>query len=78
MLVLLIIVVILRGPVNRKTYTVREAAEILGISNNSAYEGVKSGEIPSVRVGKRILIPKAALDNMLSINRCSGEEFSSK
>ncbi len=38
------------------TGTVDEAAEILGVSRNSAYEGVKEGSIPSMRVGKRILV----------------------
>ncbi len=38
------------------TGTVDEAAEVLGVSRNSAYEGVKEGSIPSTRVGKRILV----------------------
>ena len=36
--------------------SVDEAAETLKISRNSAYEGVKKGEIPSIRVGRRILV----------------------
>ena len=36
--------------------SVDEAAETLKISRNSAYEGVKKGEIPSIRIGKRILV----------------------
>ena len=38
------------------TGTVDEAAEALGISRNSCYEGVKANEIPTIRVGKRILV----------------------
>ena len=38
------------------TGTVDEAAKVLGVSRNSAYEGVKEGEIPSMRVGKRNLV----------------------
>ncbi len=38
------------------TGTVDEAAEVLKVSRNSAYEGVKTGEIPSMRIGKRILV----------------------
>ena len=38
------------------TGTVDEAAKVLKVSRNSAYEGVKTGDIPSMRVGKRILI----------------------
>ena len=38
------------------TGTVDEAAEAAGVSRNSAYEAVKKGEIPSIRIGKRILV----------------------
>ena len=49
-----------------KTLTVEEAARQLGISRASAYEGVRTGQIPSVRIGKRILIPLAALERLLA------------
>ena len=42
-----------------------EAAELLGISRNNAYELVKRGELPVIRLGKRLLIPRVALDKML-------------
>jgi excisionase family DNA binding protein len=45
--------------------SVTETAYLLGLSRNSTYQGVQSGAIPSIRVGKRILIPKAALERML-------------
>ena len=45
--------------------SVMETANLLGLSRNSTYQGVQSGAIPSIRVGKRILVPKAALDRML-------------
>ena len=45
------------GPA-RLTLTVEEAAVLLGISRNSAYEAVRRGEIPSVRIGGRIVIPR--------------------
>ncbi len=38
------------------TGTVDEAAEAAGVSRNTAYEGVKRGDIPSIRIGKRILV----------------------
>ena len=50
----------------RKTMTVDETAIELGISRNAAYEAVKRGEIPSIRIGRRLLIPKAAFDRMLA------------
>ena len=48
------------------TYTVEEAAKLLGIGRNHAYEAAKRGQIPAIRIGKRILISRAALDSMLS------------
>ncbi len=52
-------------PVQRLTYSVDEAAELLGISRTSAYEAIRKGEIPHIKIGKRILIPKSALTNLL-------------
>ena len=49
----------------RDTYTVTEAAQKLGIGRNQAYEAVKAGEIPFIKIGGRILIPKARLKRML-------------
>ncbi|MEE8550029.1 MAG: helix-turn-helix domain-containing protein [Gemmatimonadota bacterium] len=46
-------------------YTVLEAAELLGLGRHTAYEGVRSGVIPSVRVGRRILVPRVALEKLL-------------
>jgi len=45
--------------------TVSEVAKILRLSRNSAYQGVLRGEIPSIRVGKRILVPRRALEALL-------------
>ncbi len=53
--------------VERKTYTVTEAAEILGISPASAYKSVHSGEIPSLTFGGRIVVPRRALDALLAL-----------
>ena len=47
-------------------YTVDEAAEILQISRPSAFRGIKSGEIPYIRIGRRILVPVAALEKLLA------------
>lgn len=50
----------------RLTLTVEEAAAALGIGRTMAYYAVKSGQIPSVRIGKRRLIPKDGLKQMLN------------
>jgi excisionase family DNA binding protein len=45
--------------------TVEEAAIALGISRAFAYEAVAKGDIPCIRIGRRILIPKVALKKLL-------------
>lgn len=49
----------------RLVYTVEEAATLLGISRSFAYEAVQRGDVPSMRIGRRILVPKAALERFL-------------
>ena len=49
----------------RLCITVPEAAAMLGISRNFTYQSVKEGKLPSIRFGKRILIPRVALEKML-------------
>ncbi len=50
----------------RLTLTVPEAAELLGISRAMAYECVRTGEIPSLRLGGRILVPRCRFDELVS------------
>ena len=47
------------------TYKIEEAAKLLGIGRNHCYEAAKRGEIPSIRIGRRLLVPKVALDRLL-------------
>ncbi len=48
------------------TVTTAEAARLLGISRNLAYEAARRGEIPTIRIGRRILVPIAGLERLLS------------
>ena len=48
-----------------KTYPPREAFEILGIGKTAGYAALRSGEIPSIRVGGSYRIPKKLLHEML-------------
>ena len=50
---------------DRLTYTVVEAAELLGISRTSAYECVRRGEIPSITLGRRVVVSRVALQRLL-------------
>ena len=51
---------------NRITLTVTEAANLLGISRNLCYEAVSKGEIPSLRLGNRLLVPRVALEQLMT------------
>ena len=42
-----------------------ETAKILGIGKNAVYEAARKGEIPTIRIGGRILVLKGRLDQML-------------
>ena len=52
---------------HRLALTVTEAATILGISRALAYELVARGELPSIRLGRRLVVPKVALFEMLGL-----------
>ena len=45
--------------------TVREAAGMLRISRNLAYDLVERGEIPAIRLGRLIRVPRARLEELL-------------
>ena len=49
-------------------YSVAEAGKRLGLSRGLMYEAIRAGQIPSIRIGRRILIPCAALDRLLEGN----------
>jgi excisionase family DNA binding protein len=50
---------------NRLCLSVPEAARMLGISRNFAYQLVRDGQLPVAEFGKRKVIPKAALEKRL-------------
>ena len=50
---------------DKRTLTVPEAAKALGISRTTAYEAARTGQLPIIRIGKRILVPAVALDRLL-------------
>jgi len=49
----------------RLTLRIEEAAKILGIGRNLCYDRVKTGEIPVIRIGRRLLVPRRALEKLL-------------
>ena len=45
-----------------------EAGRLLGVGREAAYRAVRSGEIPSIRVGKKIRVPVAELRRMAGLD----------
>ncbi len=46
--------------------SVEEARKLLGLSRGSMYQAINSGQVPSVRIGRRLLIPRVRLEQMLN------------
>lgn len=42
-----------------------DAAQMLGIGRNAAYLAAQRGEIPTIKIGKRVLVLRAALERIL-------------
>jgi excisionase family DNA binding protein len=48
---------------------VDRVAAALGLSRAATYNGVQTGEIPSIRIGRRIVVPTAAVRRMLLLDK---------
>jgi excisionase family DNA binding protein len=58
----------------KNTYTVSELSEIIKISKGTIYAAIRRGEIPHVRIGRRIVIPLRVVENMLLCSYDCGQE----
>jgi excisionase family DNA binding protein len=55
-------------PAERPTLTVAEAAQYLGVSRSHGYAAVRSGELPSISLGRRVVVPTSAVRKMLGLD----------
>jgi excisionase family DNA binding protein len=62
------------SPPERMAYSIKEAAERLGMSRGHLYQMAKQGDIHSLRIGRRVVIPRKVLDDMLQ----TGEDQEAK
>ena len=46
--------------------TIEEAGRYLRLSRGSAYEAARRGDIPTLRIGRRLLVPRVALEKLLA------------
>ena len=51
----------------RFVYTVPEAGRLLGLGRNAAYAAAQRGDIPTLRIGRLLLVPKIPFHRMLGI-----------
>jgi len=61
---------------DKLTISVEEAGKALGISRNLAYEMARQGRLPTIRLGRRLLVPVVALERLLAEAGCQGDEGS--
>lgn len=52
---------------NRATISVEEAAKVIGIGRSAAYEAARIGQLPTRRLGRRLLVPVPALLEWLGL-----------
>ncbi len=57
--------------IEKATLTVPETAQYLGVGLTTTYALVKAKEIPALRIGRQIRVPKVALDDWLLKQACS-------
>ena len=58
---------------NKVAFGPREAARALGISHTHVYRMIASGELPSARLGRRIVVPTDALKKWLKDRTTGGD-----
>jgi excisionase family DNA binding protein len=49
------------------TYSVGEAAKAIGMSRTSTYELIRRDELPTIRIGKRVLVSKASVREFVGL-----------
>jgi excisionase family DNA binding protein len=49
-----------------RTVSVPEAGRQLGVGRDAAYRAAALGQLPTIRIGRRLLVPRAALERLLA------------
>jgi excisionase family DNA binding protein len=52
----------------KATITIEQAAQVLGLGRTAAYDAARRGELPTRRLGRRLLVPVPALLAWLGAN----------
>lgn len=59
---------------NSLVYSVEEAGAKLGLSRASAYKAARSGDIPTIRIGRLLKVPKGVFDKLIGVQQQSAVE----
>jgi len=59
----------------KEVLTAREARKLLRLGHNQIYAAIKRGEIPAIRIGGKLLIPRRALLRLLEGKHIQSDEF---
>lgn len=57
----------LHSELSKLTISVPVAGMVLGVSRDAAYEAARNGDLPTVRIGRRVLVPTNKLREMLGL-----------
>jgi hypothetical protein len=49
------------------TYSVPQAGALLGLSRNGSYEAAQRGELPTIRIDGRIMVPRAKFHQQFGV-----------
>jgi excisionase family DNA binding protein len=50
----------------RDAFEIPEVAQILGLSRPGAYQAAANGDLPVIRIGRRLIVPRIALERLLA------------
>ncbi|WP_395158926.1 excisionase family DNA-binding protein [Ilumatobacter sp.] len=63
-------------PKDRPTLSVHEYAALMEVGLSTAYASIEAGQVPVIRIGRRIRIPTAAVRRMLQLDTASESSLS--
>lgn len=49
-----------------RAYSIAQIAQVLGISLSTAYRRAREGELPAIRLGRRLLVPAQGIERLLA------------
>jgi excisionase family DNA binding protein len=60
---------------DRWAFSIEETARLLGTGRTLTYQSAQRGDIPTIRIGRRLLVPRQALEDLLSIGATAEGRF---